>query len=161
MTGTPQTSPDYVAARRLAAIIASSMDAIIANSTEGIITDWNPAAERMYGYAAKEVLGKSISLIAPEGHELEVLGNMHKMLSGEGSGFLEVVRRRKDGTLFNASMSFAVLRDENGEAFGVSAIHRDVTEQKMAQAELQNREALLRLVTGPRMKTPDSMPAQP
>jgi len=86
----------------------------------------------MYGYKAEEALGKLISLIASEGWQSEVLGNMHKMLSGEGAGFLEVVRRRKDGTLFDASMSLAVLRDENGHAFGVSAIHRDVTEQKQA-----------------------------
>ena len=57
MTGKAQQTPDGMAARRLAAIIDTSMDAIIANTTEGIITDWNPAAEKMYGYAAEEVIG--------------------------------------------------------------------------------------------------------
>ena len=69
------------------------------------------------------------------------------MLIGDVPDILEVVRQRKDGALFNTSMSFSVLKDEHGEAFGISAIHRDVTEQKLAEATLREREAQLRLVT--------------
>jgi sigma-B regulation protein RsbU (phosphoserine phosphatase) len=65
MIGKTNQLQDAMNARRLAAIIDSSMDAIIANSTDGSITDWNPAAERMFGYSAEEVIGQSISIIAP------------------------------------------------------------------------------------------------
>lgn len=147
MTGKPEQSPEQMTALRLAAIIDSSKDAIIANSIEGIITDWNPAAEKMYGYSAEEVLGKSIAIIAPEGRQSDVMTNMRRMLTGDIPDILEVVRRRKGGELFTTSMSFAVLKDERGEAFGISAIHRDVTEQKLAEIALHEREAQLRLVT--------------
>jgi sigma-B regulation protein RsbU (phosphoserine phosphatase) len=65
MMGKTNQLHDAMNARRLAAIIYSLMDAIIANSTDGSITDWNPAAERMFGYSAEEVIGQSISIIAP------------------------------------------------------------------------------------------------
>jgi PAS domain S-box-containing protein len=115
---------------RLAAIVETSADAIIGKDLNGIITDWNPAAERLYGYAANEVLGRPISMLAPPGHEAEIEGLMEQLRRGEVISHHETRRRRKDGTLIDVSLAISPIRDRSGRLVGASTIARDITAQK-------------------------------
>ena len=117
------------AIRRLAAIIESSDDAIISKDLNGIITSWNAAAERLFGYKPEEIIGKSIlTLIPPERHHEEP-GILARIRRGEPINHYETVRRRKDGTLFDISITVSPLKDEKGQIIGASKIVRDITER--------------------------------
>src|SRR5687768_18319179 len=89
----------------LAAIIQSSDDAIVSKDLNGIIISWNPGAERIFGYTADEVIGKSILIIIPEDRRSEEVEVLAKVSSGEGVDHYETVRRRKDGTLIDISLT--------------------------------------------------------
>jgi PAS domain S-box-containing protein len=117
-------------ALRLAAIVASSEDAIVSKDLNGIVQTWNPAAERIFGYTAEEAIGKSITMIIPEERlpeETEVLSRVRAGLSVE---HFETVRRRKDGTLIDISLTVSPVRMPNGEIIGASKIARDITYQR-------------------------------
>jgi PAS domain S-box-containing protein len=116
----------------LAAIVKSSSDAIITEDLNGIITSWNSGAERLYGYAASDVLGKPISVLFPhdgEHDESEILVRINR---GELVEHYETVRRRKDGTLIDISLTVSPLRDGGGVILGASKIARDITSHKRA-----------------------------
>jgi PAS domain S-box-containing protein len=124
---------------RLAAIIDSSDDAIVSKTLDGIVTSWNRAAERLFGYTAAEAIGKSILLIVPadrRGEEDEVLRRIRAGLSVD---HFETVRRRKDGTLIEISLTVSPVRDALGRVIGASKVARDITEQKRIQRELALR----------------------
>jgi PAS domain S-box-containing protein len=132
---------------RLAAIVDSSDDAIISKDLDGRITSWNASAVRMFGYTAEEALGKPVTMLIPEDrhHEEDVI--LDRLRAGEAIKPYETVRRRKDGTLFDISLSVSPLVDEAGRIVGASKIARDITERKLAEQELQrSREALNGLV---------------
>jgi PAS domain S-box-containing protein len=114
---------------RLAAIVESSDDAIVSTSLDDIITSWNRAAERMFGYSAAEAIGQSIALIVPTdraGEEREVFDRTR---AGQTIDPWDTVRRRKDGTLLNVSLSVSPLRDRRGRVIGTSRIARDIDER--------------------------------
>ena len=116
------------AARRLAAIVASTDDAIIGKTLDGTITSWNPAAERMFGYSAAEAIGQSVRILIPaelQGEEDTVLA---KLRAGESVNHYETVRMRKDGRLASISLTVSPIRDERGVIVGASKIARDVTD---------------------------------
>jgi two-component system, chemotaxis family, CheB/CheR fusion protein len=117
------------ASRRLAAIIESSDDAIISKDLNGIITSWNAGAERLFGYRPEEIVGQSIlTLIPPERHHEEprILGRIRR---GERIDHYETVRRRKDGTLLDISVTVSPLKDKSGTIIGASKIARDITDR--------------------------------
>lgn len=125
--------------RRLAAIIESSEDAIASKDLNGIITSWNKSAERLFGYAAEEIIGKPVTLIIPpELHDDEprILG---KIRAGERIEHFQTVRVRKDGKLIDVSLTVSPIRDESGNIIGAAKIVRDITRQKKLE------EAALRL----------------
>ncbi|MDQ3745521.1 MAG: PAS domain S-box protein [Acidobacteriota bacterium] len=124
----------------LAAIVESSDDAILSKTLDGTITSWNRAAERMYGYAAEEVLGRHISLVVPPELSGELQEIMSRIRRGERVEHLETMRLRKDGTRIDASVTVSPLRDSSGRLVGASTIARDITEKKHAERE---RERLL------------------
>ncbi len=124
------------AGRRRAAIVESSNDAIIAKTLSGVITDWNPAAERLYGYTAAEAAGKPISILVPPGRDDEVPALLERIARGEDIALLQTVRQRKDGALVDISVSFSPTRDAAGRIIGASAIARDVTERVRERAAL-------------------------
>ena len=122
------------ARQQLAAIVDSSDDAIVSKTLDGVILSWNPAAERMYGYTAEEIVGQPVSRLAPPGGEKEIKGLLDRAGRGECTLHLETQRRRKDGHLFLVSLTVSPLRDERGVIIGCSVIARDITERKTAEA---------------------------
>ncbi|MFE0759211.1 PAS domain S-box protein [Inquilinus sp. NPDC058860] len=121
------------AAQRLAAIVESSDDAIVAKDLNGVITSWNHGAERLFGYTAEEAIGQPITLVIPAdrlGEEPEILARIRR---GERVEHFETIRRRKDGSLVEISLTISPIRNRKGEITGASKIARDITERKRAQ----------------------------
>ena len=136
---------------RLALIIDSSDDAIIGKNLDGTITSWNKGAERIYGYAPEEVIGKHISLLVPSDRPDEIPEILQKIARGESTEHFESARVTKDGRLLDVSISVSPLRDAKGDIIGASAIARDITAQKRAEGQLhqsQKMEAIGRLAGG-------------
>jgi PAS domain S-box-containing protein len=132
---------------RLAAIVDSSDDAIIGKTLDGIITSWNAGAMRLYGYSEDEVLGKSISILATPDYPDEIPGILEKIRHGEHIDHYETMRKRKDGSIINISLSVSPIKDSNGQLVGASTITRDITEKKQAEeairlASLYNRSLI-------------------
>ena len=124
-------------AQRLAAIVASSDDAIISKDLNGVITSWNQAAERLFGYAPVEVIGKSITILIPAerlDEEPVILGRIRE---GEVMDHYETVRRRKDGSLLDISLTVSPIKNAEGRIVGVSKIARDITEKRRAEERQQ------------------------
>jgi PAS domain S-box-containing protein len=119
----------------LAAIVESSSDAVIAKTLEGRITSWNDAAERMYGYAAEEALGRHISFIIPPELSGELSEIMERLERGERIEHMETVRVPKNGARLDVSLTISPIRDPSGRLVGASTIARDITEQKRSEAE--------------------------
>ena len=130
--------------RRLAAIVECSDDAIIAATLDGIVTDWNAGAERMLGYARKEIIGKPISLITPPEFRKEPLECQARLLKGESVVRMESVRRRKDGKLIHVAIAVSPIKDQSGRIVGGSAIMRDLTERKNMEDVHRRSEASFR-----------------
>lgn len=125
----------------LAAIIECSDDAIISKTLDGIITSWNGAAERMFGIAAAEAVGQSITLIIPSDRLPEEAEILAKIRDGQRVDHFETVRRGRDGTLIDVSVTISPVRDAQGKIQGASKILRDVTPRKRAR---ERQDLLLR-----------------
>lgn len=130
------------AERRLAAIIESSNDAIISKNLDGIITSWNQGAERLFGYRAEEVIGKSVTILIPEERQDEEPGILARIRRGERVEHYETIRRRKDARLIEISLTVSPIRSQQGRIIGASKIARDITERKQLEEQLLlvNRE---------------------
>ena len=126
--------------KRLAAIVNSSEDAIISKDLNGTIESWNGAAERLFGYQASEVIGKSILIIVPPDRHDEELGILRRIRRGELIKPYETVRMREDGSLLDLSLTVSPLRDAAGRIIGASKIARDITERKRAEAALRDMQ---------------------
>ena len=118
----------------LAAIVASSDDAIISKDLNGIITSWNQGAQRLFGYAAEEVIGKPILLLIPAEHKDEEPAILERIRRGEAIEHYETVRQHKDGTFLDISLTVSPVRDASGRIIGASKIARDITERKRMKA---------------------------
>lgn len=125
------------AAYRLAAIVESSGDAIVAKTLDGIITDWNEGAKNLYGYAPEEVIGKSVTILFPDNIQGEEDRILESVRRGEPFRHYETVRRRKDGSLVDISLSVSPIKDAHGVVIGASAIAHDITEEKLAKQRLE------------------------
>lgn len=131
---------------RIRAIIESSDDAIIGKTLEGIVTSWNPGAERLFGYAAAEAIGRSVAMLLPpdrEGEEREIVEQISR---GNHVDHFETVRLRKDGSSVDVSVSISPLRNARAEIIGASRIARDITERKRAERKLRMQLARLDLL---------------
>jgi PAS domain S-box-containing protein len=120
---------------RLAAIIASSEDAIVSKDMKGTISSWNAAAERLFGYAADEVIGESIRLIVPEERLDEEAFVLARVGEGHGVDHFETVRRRKDGSLVDVSLTVSPIHGADGAIVGVSQSARDISTMKRLERE--------------------------
>jgi PAS domain S-box-containing protein len=134
------------AAQRLALIVESSDDAVISKDLSGVIVSWNKGAEQIFGYTAEEVLGKPILLLIPPDRHHEELTILQRIRCGERLRHYETVRRRKDGSLVDISLTVSPLRDAAGVIVGASKIARDISTRKRAEehqralnAELDHR----------------------
>ncbi|MCX6899746.1 MAG: PAS domain S-box protein [Verrucomicrobia bacterium] len=122
---------------QLAAIVESSDDAIIGKTLDGIITSWNRGAEKIYGYAESEVIGKPITILVPPGCENEVPLILARIKSGGHIEHYEAVRCREDGRVIRVSLTISPVRDADGGIVGASTIARDITEHKRAAEALR------------------------
>ncbi|GGC90148.1 PAS domain S-box protein [Chelatococcus reniformis] len=123
----------------LAAIVESSEDAILSKDLRGIITSWNGGAQRLFGYTGEEVIGKSITILIPEDRLSEEPAILARIHAGERVDHFETIRRRKDGTLLDISLTISPVRSADGRIVGASKVARDITERKRAA----ERQALL------------------
>src|SRR5262249_17153226 len=124
----------------MAAIVESSADAIITKSLDGVVTSWNAAAERIFGYAAEEIIGKPISVLMPPEHAEDADRILRRIRRGERVEHFETQRLAKDGRILDVSLSVAPTRDADGQIIGASKVARDITARKRAEEE---RERLL------------------
>jgi PAS domain S-box-containing protein len=119
---------------RLAAVVDSSEDAIIWNAPDTTILAWNRGAERIYGYAAAEVIGQPFSILLPAGSEDEMSSISARIRHGEQAEHCETKHQRKDGVIIEVSLTVALVKAPGGEILGVSALARDLTERKQVEA---------------------------
>ncbi len=125
------------AAQRLAAIVESSDDAILAKDLNGIITSWNGGAERLFGYTADEAVGRPITMLIPADRQGEEPGILARLRRGERIDHYETIRRRKDGSLVEISLTVSPVRAGDGRIIGASKIARDITERRRAEEQQQ------------------------
>ncbi len=124
-----------MAQQRLVAIIDGSDDAIISKDLNGIITSWNKGAERLFGYAAEEAIGQSGTILMPPEQANEEPAILERIRRGERIDHYETVRRRKDGSSLDISLTVSPLRAADGRVIGASKIARDITERKRQQEQ--------------------------
>jgi two-component system sensor kinase FixL len=142
----PTTVPlDRHDSARLAAIVESSDDAIIGKTLDGIIVSWNKGAERIFGYAAAEMVGRHISKLIPPGHESEEPEIQERLRIGGRVDHFDTVRVTKNGKLVDVSLTISPIRDESGRIVGASKIARDITEAKRIAAAQEENEQRMRL----------------
>ena len=127
----------------LAAIVESSDDPIIGKTIDGTVISWNQAAERLYGYAAKEVIGKSYSVLVPPDRPDELPALLSMVKRGEVVDHHETVKVAKDGQRINVSLTISPIKDSEGNVMGASTIARDVTEAKRIEQERERAERKL------------------
>jgi PAS domain S-box-containing protein len=123
----------FAARSKLAAIVESSDDAVVTKNLSGVVTSWNKGAERVFGYTAEEAVGQHITLIIPVDRQEEETEILARLRRGERIDHFETVRKRKDGSLLDISVTISPLKDASGRVIGASKIARDVTERKEAQ----------------------------
>ena len=135
---------DFLNNARLAAIVTSADDAILSKTLNGVITSWNPGAERMFGYSAEEMIGQPILRLIPPERQAEEGEILRRLRAGERIQHYETVRQKKDGTLFDVSLTISPMRNEAGQIIGASKIVRDVSERKQTELSLKESQQRLR-----------------
>jgi PAS domain S-box-containing protein len=118
---------DAERARLLSAAVDSAQDAILTLTPSGTITSWNPAAERLFGYAAAEAIGTSIDMLAAPGRADEAAALREWVLSGKPLSPFETVRMHQDGRSIDVCVSISPIRSASGEVIGLCSIVRDIT----------------------------------
>ena len=126
-------------------IVESSEDAIIGKTLDGRITSWNAGAERLYGYAAADVLGQPVSILVLYEYLDEFAKILQCLAVGQRVAPFETERRGKDGQLIQISLKVSPIMDATGAIVGASSIARDITEHKQAEAKLHESEERLSL----------------
>ena len=126
----------------LAAIVDSSDDAIISKDLTGRIMSWNKGAERIFGYTAEEAVGRSITMLIPEDRQDEEPRILSSLQRGERVDHFETIRRRKDGTLVDISLTISPVRDRTGRIIGASKIARDISDRKRTEESLRETQKL-------------------
>jgi PAS domain S-box-containing protein len=129
---------------RLASIVEYSDDAIMGSGLDGTITSWNHAAERLYGWRADDIIGRSASVLIPADRKPELRAMLDRLGTGQPINRLETVRIRRDSTSFEVALTLSPVKDGKGRLVGVSVIGRDLAEQRIAEAALRKTEQQLR-----------------
>jgi PAS domain S-box-containing protein len=115
--------------------VESSHDAIVSKDLNGIIISWNGSAERLLGYKAEEVIGRPVTILIPEDRHDEEQTILERIARGERVDHFETIRRRKDGSLVELSLTISPVRNARGEVIGASKIARDITERRQAEEQ--------------------------
>src|SRR5436190_5602240 len=129
----------------LAAIVESSDDAIITKDLNGIMTSWNCGAQRIFGYTAAETVGRSVTLLIPADHINEEARILERIRRGERVDHYRTVRRKKDGSRLDISLTVSPLKDASGNVVGASKIARDITKELRAHEQLRQSEERFRV----------------
>jgi PAS domain S-box-containing protein len=129
----------------LAAIVKGSDDAIISMTLDGVILSWNSAAERLFGYKTKEIVGRPISLLAPPESSTEVPNILARLRRGESLGRYETTRVHKDGHRVTVWMTISPVKNSAGAVVGLAGIVRDITDQRRAETALRESEERFRV----------------
>lgn len=127
------------ARRQLASIVESSDDAIVSMDINGTIVSWNPGAERLFGYSAREAVGKPITILVPAELQDEEPKLLARIRRGARVEHYETVRRCKDGRLLDISLTVSPMRDDLGNIVGASKIARDITARKRVEVAMARR----------------------
>ena len=131
----------------LSAIVEHTEDAVVGKGLDGTITSWNPGAERMFGYQAREIVGRNVRTLLPPDLEQQELNILERITRGEIIGHFETLRKHRDGHLIDVSVTISPIRDTTGAVIGASKIARDITVAKRLEAEFRrHRETLEELV---------------
>jgi two-component system, NtrC family, sensor kinase len=125
---------------RLAAIVDSSDDAIISKTLEGIVVSWNDGAFRLFGYSAREMIGRSIATLIPEDRRVEEYQILDQIRRGERIQHFETIRLAKAGHLVDVSLTISPIRDANGTIVGASKIMREIGRRKRDEAALRESD---------------------
>ncbi|MBP3954858.1 PAS domain S-box protein [Gemmata sp. G18] len=138
---------------RLAAIVETSGEAIVAKTLDGVITSWNPAAEKLYGYPAQEIIGRNVSVLFPDRRRQsdppeDLRDNALRLRAGEHITDFETVRVRKDGCRIEVRQSISPIREGNGPVTGASTIAHDITQRKRSERFLWAEQAVTDILTG-------------
>jgi two-component system CheB/CheR fusion protein len=131
---------------RLGAIVESSDDAIVSTNLEGTILSWSPAAERMFGYTAEEIVGKSIRLLLPPERVQEEDDILRRLRQGERIDHYDTVRITRDGRRFEASLTISPLKAHDGRVVGVLKIVHDITERRQVEAARISQQTMGRII---------------
>jgi PAS domain S-box-containing protein len=130
----PSSEKNEMAQAFLAALVESAEDAIVGKTLEGIVTSWNRGAEKVFGYTAEEMLGRSITTLIPPDHPNEEPAILERIRRGERVEHYETQRIRKDGQIIDVSLTISPIRNRAGTIIGASKIARDITERKLVEA---------------------------
>jgi PAS domain S-box-containing protein len=125
----------------LAAIVNSSEDAIVSKDLDGTVTSWNAAAERIYGWRADEIIGKSKALVIPEDLPNELAAILESVRAGIPIDHYETRRVRKDGTVIDVAISVSPVKSSKGQIIGAATIVRDISERRRTERQLQSKQA--------------------
>ncbi len=131
-----QVSLSLNQAQRIATVVESSSDAIVSQNLDGVFTTWNPAATRLFGYMAEDIIGQRVSILIPPDRRDEERKMIERIQRGERIKHYETIRRRKDGSLVPVSLSVSPLRNHDGKIIGASKVARDISERKQKEAHV-------------------------
>jgi PAS domain S-box-containing protein len=131
-----QTWLSVDSARRLAAIVQTSDDAIVGETLDGLITSWNRGAQRLYGYSSEEAVGRPITMMVPAERREEESEVLERIRRGERVESYETVRRRKDGSEVEISLTPSPVINGEGSITGASQIARDISERKKSERQI-------------------------
>lgn len=127
----------------LAAIVESSQDAIVGKTLDGLISSWNLGAERLFGWRADEVLGRSVTLLFPDELRAEEETILARVRAGQRVEPFETKRLAKDGRTLDVSLTISPIKDVEGRVIGASKVARDITERRRAEEEIRKLNAEL------------------
>jgi PAS domain S-box-containing protein len=128
---------------QMAALVESADDAIVAKGLDGTIRSWNPGAERLLGYSAREIIGQSVTRLLPDDRLAEEAMILGRIVRGERVEQFETLRRKNDGSMVEVSLTISPIRDGNGDIVGASKIMRDITARKRGERQLRRSNAQL------------------